>query len=78
MLGRLQMTARECRTAYLSLSERVFQPKQTGLLSRGKDIWLSKERFDSRELEEAIKDTIASCSLQNKVMFKNPGSPCKV
>jgi len=77
MLGRLHMTAKECRDAYLKLSERVFNPRHKGLFSTGKQLWQAKGRFDSGELEDAIKDTIADCKLENAETFKDPEFPCK-
>ncbi|CZR69078.1 uncharacterized protein PAC_18979 [Phialocephala subalpina] len=40
--------------------------------------FMAKGRFDSGELEDAIKDTIADCKLENRERFKDPESPCKV
>lgn len=80
MLGRLEMSAEECKHAYLRLSERIFQPKRKGtaLVNRGKDLWQAKGRFDSKELEEAIKETIDDCKIPTKERFMEPNSVCKV
>jgi len=47
-------------------------------LSRGRDLWQAKGRFDSKELEDAIKETIQTCSVENRERFKDPDSCCKV
>jgi hypothetical protein len=80
MLGRLKMSAEECKQAYLRLSERIFRPKRTGagLIHRGKDLWQAKGRFDSKELEDAIKETIEDCKIASKEWFKEPDASCKV
>ena len=80
MLGRLRMSAEECKDAYLRLSERIFRPKRKGtaLVNRGKDLWQAKGRFDSKELEEAIKETIDGCKIPTKEWFKEANSVCKV
>jgi hypothetical protein len=79
MLGRLQMTAEECRQAYLALSERVFQLKKSGLLTRGKDLWKARGRFDSKELEEAIKEVVENSGFaDNLESFMKQDLKCKV
>jgi len=79
MLGRLQMTAEECRQAYLTLSVRIFQPKKSDLLSRGKDLWKARGRFDSKELEEAVKEVVGNSGFaDNLEAFMKQDLKCKV
>jgi hypothetical protein len=80
MLGRLRMSLDECQDAYLRLSERIFNPKRhhTNLPGQIKDYLLADGRFDSTELEGAIKDTITDRGLPENELLKDPASPCKV
>ena len=49
------MSISDCIDAYLSLSDRVFQKKAHRVSLKGK----IQGRFDSQELEQAVKDVIA-------------------
>jgi hypothetical protein len=51
MLGRLQMTVADCITAYMELSERVFEKQRHRLKPNGQ----VQGRFNSLELEKAVK-----------------------
>lgn len=55
MLGRLKMSIRSCETAYLQLSEGIFNPKRHtwNLPSRAKDFLLADGQFDSDVLEKS-------------------------
>jgi hypothetical protein len=79
MLGRLRMTAEECKKAYIKLLRRIFQRKHTRPLSRERDLWPAKGQFESKELEKAIKETINEISSRaDEEMFKDPDPLCKV
>jgi hypothetical protein len=54
MLGRLKMGIDECIDAYVSLSDRVFQKKRHRVTIKGNN----QGRFDSDELERAVKEVI--------------------
>lgn len=55
MLGRLKMSIRSCETAYLQLSEGIFNPKRHtwNLPSRAMDFLLADGKFDSDVLEKS-------------------------
>jgi hypothetical protein len=75
MLGRLQMTVDDCITAYITLSARVFQKKRHRLTLKG-DV---QGRFDSEELERAIKDMVKEPNLPREALLKDaPTAKCKV
>ena len=54
MLGRLQMTVDECIDAYVLLSDRIFQKRRHRVTIKGH----VQGRFDSDELEKAIKEIV--------------------
>ena len=54
MLGRLQMDIDQCINAYISMFDRVFQKKRHRITIRGK----VQDRFDTQELEKAIKEIV--------------------
>ena len=75
MLGRLQMTVDECINAYASLSSKVFQQKARRVKLNGK----FQGRFDSAELELAVKQIILDRGLNEDTLLKDsPDAPCKV
>jgi hypothetical protein len=75
MLGRLKMSIDECIEAYMQLSNRIFQKKRHRVTVRGK----IQGRFDSDELEQAVKEVIRGQGLQDDALLKDaPGSTCKV
>ncbi|KAH8595465.1 ankyrin repeat-containing domain protein [Bisporella sp. PMI_857] len=75
MLGRLKMSIDECIQAYMQLSSRIFQKKRHRVTVRGK----IQGRFDSDELEQAVKEVIKKQGLQEDALLKDaPGSTCKV
>lgn len=62
MLGRLRLSIDECETAYLKLSEQIFNPKRhkMNFPGKAKDFLHANGRFDADVLKEAIKDIIAN------------------
>jgi hypothetical protein len=75
MLGRLRMTIDDCIYAYVSLSDRVFQRTGLGLTIRG----YVQGRFDSMELENAIKQIIREQGLEMDATLEgSPETSCKV
>ncbi|KIV86105.1 hypothetical protein PV11_01740 [Exophiala sideris] len=75
MLGRLEMTVDECIEAYLSLSDQIFQKKAHRVNTQGK----IQGRFDSKKLEDAIKEVVRKRKLPEDTLLKSVGdAPCKV
>ncbi|KAI9768121.1 MAG: hypothetical protein M1839_004202 [Geoglossum umbratile] len=75
MLGRLQMTIDACIDAYVLLSDRVFQKKRQRV-SMGSRV---QGRFDTEELERAVKATITRQGFEEDVLLKDsPNAKCKV
>ncbi|KAF2468373.1 FabD/lysophospholipase-like protein [Lindgomyces ingoldianus] len=75
MLGRLKMGIDECISAYLSLSDHVFQKKRHRVTVKGK----IQGRFDSDALEGAVKKIMKEQGHQEDVLLKDaPDSVCKV
>ena len=75
MLGRLKMSIEECIKAYLQLSDRVFKKKRHRVTVKGK----IQGRFDSDELERAVKEVVAKQGIQEDALLKDAAdAPCKV
>nr|KAK5444074.1 hypothetical protein LTR18_005335 [Exophiala xenobiotica] len=75
MLGRLEMTIGECIDAYLSLSDRIFQKKAHRVNIQGK----IQGRFDSKKLEEAVKEVVRKRKLPEDTLLKSTGDgACRV
>jgi len=75
MLGRLKMSVADCIDAYISLSDRVFRKTRHRVTLRGK----IQGRFDSDELERAVKEVVKEQGLQEDALLKDaPESSCKV
>jgi len=75
MLGRLKMSIDECIDAYLQLSDRIFHKKRHRVTVKGK----IQGRFDSDELERAVKEVIKGQGLQEDALLKDtPDASCKV
>ena len=75
MLGRLRMSVDDCIEAYASLSDKVFQKKRQGISILGK----VQARFDSKELENAIKQVIEKQGLEiDSPLEGTPDTSCKV
>ncbi|KAL8855282.1 MAG: hypothetical protein Q9178_008069 [Gyalolechia marmorata] len=75
MLGRLKLSIDECIDTYLSLSDRVFQKKSHRVTLRGN----IQGRFDSEELERAVKEVVAKQGLHKDTLLKDVSeNACKV
>ncbi|KAL1835370.1 hypothetical protein VTJ49DRAFT_6917 [Mycothermus thermophilus] len=74
MLGRLRMTVDECIDAYTTLSDRVFEKQTHRVTIKGK----LQGRFDSAELERAVKTILVKRGLDEDALLNDPDSPCKV
>jgi len=75
MLGRLQMTVDECIDAYVSLSDRIFQKRRHRVTIKGR----IQGRFDSDELERAIKEIVQRRGLEEDTLLQDsPDAKCKV
>lgn len=75
MLGRLKMSIDECIGAYLSLSDDIFHKKRHRVTVKGK----IQGRFDSDELERAVKAIVKDRGFEEEVLLKDdPASACKV
>jgi len=75
MLGRLRMTVDECIDAYVSLSDRIFQKRRHRVTIKGQ----VQGRFDSDELECAIKEIVTRQRLAEDALLKDsPDAKCKV
>jgi hypothetical protein len=68
MLGRLEMNIDDCIAAYTSLSDRIFTKKRYRIKIDGK----VQGRFDTAELERAIKDVIRRQGLLEDELLKQP------
>ena len=75
MLGRLRMTVDECIDAYVSLSDRVFQQQRHRVTIKGR----VQGRFDSDELERAIKEiAVRQHQGEDALLKDDPDAKCKV
>ncbi|KAL8330853.1 hypothetical protein RB593_001686 [Gaeumannomyces tritici] len=74
MLGRLRMSVDECIEAYTSLSDKVFEKKCHRVTIKGK----LQGRFDSAELERAIKQIVQQRGQAEDALLKDLQAPCKV
>ncbi|RYP34899.1 hypothetical protein DL768_011033 [Monosporascus sp. mg162] len=74
MLGRLRMTVDECIEAYTSLSDEVFEKKSHRVNIKGK----LQGRFDTAELERAIKQILRDRGLSEETLLRDTDGPCKV
>jgi hypothetical protein len=75
MLGRLKMSINEAIDAYLSLSDSVFEKKAHRVTIKGK----IQGRFDSKELEQAVKKIVAERRFEADALLKDaPDAACKV
>jgi hypothetical protein len=75
MLGRLRMSISDCIDAYLSLSDRVFQKKAHRVSIKGS----LQGRFDSQELEQAVKDVVTKQGFGESELLKDESEGvCKV
>jgi patatin-like phospholipase/acyl hydrolase len=67
MLGRLQMTIDDYIKAYTSLSDKVFEKKSHRVNIRGK----LQGRFDTAELERAVKKILKERELSEETLLKD-------
>jgi hypothetical protein len=75
MLGRLRMSIDECIDAYLQLSDRIYQKKRDRVPTNSK----YQDRFDSDELERAVKEIITKQNLSENTLLKDKANAsCKV
>ena len=75
MLGRLKLSINECIDAYLLLSDRIFQKKRHRVTMRGS----IQGRFDSEELERAVKEIVAKQEKDGEALLKDVSDgSCKV
>lgn len=76
MLGRMKMSVEECIEAYIKLADKVFRPTHTMPLSfKGR----VREKFDSKALEQAVKQYLTDHSLSEDCRLHDVGpAPCKV
>ena len=75
MLGRLKLSINECIDAYLLLSDRVFQKKRHRVIMKGN----VQGRFDSEELERAVKEVVARQEKDGEALLKDLSEgACKV
>lgn len=65
----------ECIDAYIKLSDRIFTRKKPRLTITGK----IQGRFDTKELEEGIKEIVRDKTGSVDTLFRDhPKAPCKV
>lgn len=65
----------ECTTAYAALSDRVFQKKRHRVKINGQ----VQGRFDTAELERAIKEIVGKKEQTEDALLKSPEiAPCRV
>jgi hypothetical protein len=75
MLGRLKMDVQQCIDAYRQLSNQAFKRRRRIPFSMGGKIC---ERFDSKELEMAIKKILVKQGYSKDTLLKEPGASCRV
>ena len=81
MLGRLKMNLADCQAAYLQLSERIFNPRRhkRNYAGQAKDFLLANGRFDSEELEAAIKEILVDrCKMSVDDLLQEENPKCNV
>ena len=69
MLGRLDMSMDECIKAYSELSATVFAKKHRMPVDIKGNL---KERYDSKVLEQAIKQIVRDRNLHEDTLLKDP------
>ncbi|KAK2793669.1 hypothetical protein FQN51_001181 [Onygenales sp. PD_10] len=75
LLGRLKLDVRQCIDVYRSLSSRAFKRKRRLAIGTGLKI---RERFDSKELEMAVKTVIAEHCDSEDELLSDPDTSCRV
>jgi hypothetical protein len=74
MLGRLRMSIKDCKAAYMRLAERAFT--EESLLHRARNTVSVGPRFQTEPLEDAIK-TIIGKDWETKLL-KDEDTSCRV
>ena len=75
MLGLLRMTVNECIDAHVLLSDKISQKQRHRATISGRVLG----RFNSGELEHAIKEIVVRQGLAEDVLLKDaPDEKCKV
>jgi hypothetical protein len=76
MLGRLRMSLDECEAAYLNLSQKIFTPKHSKADIPGRlyDFLQANGKFDSKPLEDCIKDILKKHDLPEAELLKEVNS----
>ena len=75
MLGRLKMDVDECIDAYNKLSSQAFTRKALFPIDKHGNI---KERFDSKQLELALKGAVMDRGYDQDTLLKDPDTSCRV
>jgi hypothetical protein len=71
----LRMSIDDCIKAYISMSDSIFKKKRHRVTVKGK----IQGRFDSEELERAVKRVIKAQGLQENELLKDTAdAACKV
>jgi patatin-like phospholipase/acyl hydrolase len=81
MLGRLKMNIEDCITAYLQLSQEVFQPRRRSLnfLGKANDVLRVRGRFDSEALRKGIQRVVMEAGEDGDAKLKVEDEPkCRV
>ena len=81
MLGRLKMDIEDCITAYLQISEEVFQPRRRSLnfLGKANDALKVRGRFNSEALKKGIQRSVVQAGEDRDVKLKVEAKPkCRV
>lgn len=81
MLGRLRMSIKECKKAYMTLSQRSFTPKN--LITRAVQFPGLGPKFKTKPIEDAIKDVIESARDRlgvgpDEALLREDDAECKV
>ena len=72
------MNLGECDDTYLKLSRRIFQPKRRfGVAAKAAGCLQANGRFDSKRLEEVVKQCIRT-KLDENPLLKDDDPQCKV
>lgn len=75
MLGRLKMDVDECINAYNKLSSQAFTRKAFLPIDKHGNL---KERFDSKQLELALKSAVMDRGYDQDTLLKDPDTSCRV
>lgn len=80
MLGRLRMSLKDCKKAYLELSKKIFTPRRSGFNRlRALNVLQVNGRFDAEVLKEAMVEIIARFENEDAdALLKDQRPQCKV